>query len=305
MAKKGSRLRWGVEQRLEFIDFRLLWEGRINRQDLIDYFGVSVPQASTDLKRYQEIAPENMGYDNSAKTYLATDSFAPCFSSPSPDRYLSELKSVTDGLAELETIWPTRVPDFDALPTPHRRIDPVCFRAILHAINEGQSIAIEYQSMSDRDRMWRWITPHALASDGSRWHVRACCHLDRYFKDFMLSRILDTRETQVSDVDAKADLPWHTKVTARFEPHPDASPSLRRAIEDDYEMTNGALQLPVRAAMVYYLNKAMRLVDDWQSVTTKDQQIVFVNKDDIEEERTALEDESKAMLSNVPLVGVG
>jgi len=35
-------LRWGVERRLEFIAFRLLWEGHMNRGDLMDAFGVSV-----------------------------------------------------------------------------------------------------------------------------------------------------------------------------------------------------------------------------------------------------------------------
>ncbi len=40
-----SNLRWGVEQKLQFIEFRLFWEGHVNRSDLIDKFGVSVNQA--------------------------------------------------------------------------------------------------------------------------------------------------------------------------------------------------------------------------------------------------------------------
>ena len=46
---EGHAIRWGVEQRLEFIEFRLFWEGGINRGDIIEIFGVSVPQASKDL----------------------------------------------------------------------------------------------------------------------------------------------------------------------------------------------------------------------------------------------------------------
>ena len=42
-------MRWGVEKRLEFIEFRLYWEACINRADITDQFGVSVPQASKDL----------------------------------------------------------------------------------------------------------------------------------------------------------------------------------------------------------------------------------------------------------------
>ena len=42
--KKAKRMRWGVEKRLEFIEFRLYWEGGINRADITEQFGVSVPQ---------------------------------------------------------------------------------------------------------------------------------------------------------------------------------------------------------------------------------------------------------------------
>ena len=42
---------WGVEKRFEFIEFRLFWEGKINRKDLIDQFAISVPQSSIDLNR--------------------------------------------------------------------------------------------------------------------------------------------------------------------------------------------------------------------------------------------------------------
>lgn len=51
-----SELRWGAEQRLEFIEFCLFWEGHVNRSYLMDQFGVSVNQASTDPNRYTEEA---------------------------------------------------------------------------------------------------------------------------------------------------------------------------------------------------------------------------------------------------------
>jgi hypothetical protein len=40
----NTRLRWGTEQRLEFIEFRLFWEGGLNRSDITEQFGVSIPQ---------------------------------------------------------------------------------------------------------------------------------------------------------------------------------------------------------------------------------------------------------------------
>ena len=61
-------LRWGVEQRLEFIEFRLFWEGGVNRSDITRYFGVSVPQASKDLSQYQAIAPDNISVQPQRET---------------------------------------------------------------------------------------------------------------------------------------------------------------------------------------------------------------------------------------------
>ena len=52
MDSDKSELRWGVAQRLEFIEFRLSWEGHVNRSDLMEQFGLSVNQAFADLNRY-------------------------------------------------------------------------------------------------------------------------------------------------------------------------------------------------------------------------------------------------------------
>ena len=68
-------LRRGPEQRLEFIEFRLFWEGVVNRSDLVGRFGVSVPQASNDLTAYRQLAPENVIYDLSGKRYVPATTF--------------------------------------------------------------------------------------------------------------------------------------------------------------------------------------------------------------------------------------
>jgi len=35
MGQAGTGLKWGVERRLEFIEFRLFWEGGVNRADIM------------------------------------------------------------------------------------------------------------------------------------------------------------------------------------------------------------------------------------------------------------------------------
>ncbi len=51
MGTEKADLRWGVERQLEFIEFRLFWEGHVNRGDLMSAFAVSANQAPTDLNR--------------------------------------------------------------------------------------------------------------------------------------------------------------------------------------------------------------------------------------------------------------
>ncbi|MEM6497864.1 MAG: WYL domain-containing protein, partial [Pseudomonadota bacterium] len=192
MSGKLATLKWGVERRLEFIEFRLFWEGGVNRSDIIEMFDVSVPQASKDLTLYQERAPHNAVYDKSAKRYVASERFKPHFLKPDPDGYLSRLRSVAEGVVDLSESWITGLSNADIALTPHREVDASVLRAVLGAVRDGRSLSVFYQSMS-RERpepTWRRISPHAFGYDGFRWHVRAYCHLTKKFKDFLLPRIL-------------------------------------------------------------------------------------------------------------------
>jgi hypothetical protein len=58
-----SDVRYAIEQRLRFIDFLVAHYGSVNRAALVDYFGISLPQASHDIGDYMKIAAENIVYD--------------------------------------------------------------------------------------------------------------------------------------------------------------------------------------------------------------------------------------------------
>lgn len=64
-------MRWAEKQRLAFIGRRLRAGETVNRADIIHKFGVSVPQASTDIRRFKEAHPGAMKYDLTLKTYVA------------------------------------------------------------------------------------------------------------------------------------------------------------------------------------------------------------------------------------------
>ena len=270
-------LRWGVEQKLQFIEFRLFWEGHVNRSDLIDKFGVSPNQASGDLNRYIALATDNMVYDKSGKTYVRSSAFKPLFLKPDATQYLSQVRSVAEGVITPDDAWIGNLPAFDATPGPARGIDPVVLRSIVTANKRHEAIEVFYQSMSAPDPEWRWIAPHALAFDGFRWHARSFCEKSAEYRDFVISRIIETRQTRAAKQQAFSDAAWEEMVELEVGPHPDLSPNQKRVIELDYGMENGSVTIPVRRAMLYYALKRLGLDTAPSARKPQDQQIVLLN----------------------------
>lgn len=283
VGSEKADLRWGVERRLEFIEFRLFWEGHVNRGDLMEAFGVSVNQASTDLNRYIGMAPDNMVYDKSARTYIRGGGFQPLFLKPDSSRYLSQLRSVADGILDRAESWIGQFPSYDAAPTPVRGVNAKTLRSVIAAIRRSESIEVKYQSLSRPEPRWRWIAPHAIGFDGFRWHTRAFCLTDQSFKDFLLSRIIETRGTKPSEVGSDADADWNEQVTLEIGPHPELSETQQKVIQLDYGMRSGRAKIPVRKALLYYALKRLGLDTDPAARKPKDQQIILLNREVIDE----------------------
>ena len=278
MKKKRTNLRWGVERRLEFIEFRLFWEGRVNRSDLIGTFGVSKNQASTDLNRYLEMAPSNMDYDKRVRAYLRTDRFKPKFLKLDAERYLTQIRSVADGIIEPDQSWASSLPAFDMTPNPARGIRAETLRTVVSAIRNCEAIEVKYQSLTRPEPRWRWIAPHALAFDGFRWHARAFCEVSNSFKDFLLSRMLETGEHRQASCDATPDADWNAYVTLEIGPRPELSLTQKDIIALDYGMQDGKAEIKTRKALLYYTLKRLGLDTDPEARAPQDQQIVLLGQ---------------------------
>jgi len=261
--------RWETHQRLKFIEARLYWAGRINRGDIMDYFGVSQPQSSKDLTLYQEIAPNNAVYDKSAKTYRAGERFHPVFTNPEIAHF--------DGHLQLEDGIIGWVPEIVRMPVPVRQVKPDFLRILLIAIREKQALQIRYQSMASSRSKWRWVTPHALAHDGFRWHIRAYCEKREKWIDFVLGRILQIGEAKERIVNPAEDSAWNEWVTIKYKPHPELTSEQKRTIEQDYGMHNGKGSLKVQKALLFYTLIHLGLDTDLRGSNT--QHIVLVNKE--------------------------
>lgn len=277
IGKKGAN--WSVERRYEFMEFRLYWQGRINRGDLMEAFGISVQQASKDFANYIEGRKSNLTYDKRLRTYLRGKNFKPRYFQPDAAEYFSQLQAVEQGLVPEAQSWISFFPGYAATPVPARGVDPQVLRDVLTAIREKAALQITYQSMSRPEPSLRWIEPHALAFDGFRWHARAFCQNDQVFKDFLFSRIIEVGGQGPVTAQPSADEAWHTEVVLEIGPHPDLSGPQRCAIEMDYGMQDGRARITVRRALLFYALKRLGLDTDPAARRPQDQQIVLVNRE--------------------------
>lgn len=63
-------MRWFEQHRQEWIAETLRVFGFINREHLVRKFGISIPQASTDLCTFQRANPGAIRYDLTEKRYV-------------------------------------------------------------------------------------------------------------------------------------------------------------------------------------------------------------------------------------------
>jgi hypothetical protein len=254
-------LSWGLERRLQFIDFRLRWEGRLNRNDLVEHFGLSIPQASIDIAKYIELVPDNLRYDRSSKSYVTGADFKPMYQRSSARSFLAELLATKSGLIEMATSFLGMPIEADWAPTPLRALNERIVEMMVRAIKGRLAVSVSYQSMSSLDAPERVLSPHALGY-------------------FVLARILSTGQVEQSTVDPRLDAQWQTVLPLVLVPHPDLPPAQKRVIELDYGMQDGQAELPCRQAFLYYTMRRLGL--HVQSTDPQAQQITLKNREEIQ-----------------------
>lgn len=272
--------RWSQERRLEFIDYRLRWDGRLNRSDLVEFFGISVPQASLDIARYTELASNNIRYDASARTYLSGTPFTPLYNTDNPQRYLNDLLISASDLCSEGSVFLGWSPPVGVTPIPARVISAETLGQLLQAIRNRETVIVDYQSLSSDEPQVRTLSPHAFGFDGFRWHVRAFCHLRQSFRDFVIARMLSIRPGIASTISSLDDRAWCTPVTLVIAPHPGLPPAQRKVVELDYGMQNGEARLDCRQTLLFYLLKHLGF-EGAQAVTPQAQQIILKNADEV------------------------
>lgn len=292
---ENTDIQWGLAQRFEFLEWRAYWVGRVNRKDLEDEFQISTAQASIDLRNYQEAAPENIEYDATRKTYVATDNFRPIFLKLSPERYLLQVQALTTGDLRRTDTWFDRVPPADVVPTIVRGPQAYTLRAVIRAIETPGSVSINYQSLTRTGV--REVCPHALAHDGYRWHVRALSVGHGEFRDYVLGRILSVSPVTPCDANPSDDVEWDDKITLRLVAHPGLDANQKSAIEHDYRFEKGELAIEMRLALAYYFIVRNNLDLRQGEIPPNRAQLYLQNFDEFKAASAAAKQRSKALVA--------
>lgn len=300
--------KWNQARRLEFIDFRLSSDGRINRGDLVDFFGISVPQASLDLSRYNKLVHEatpkrvNLVYNRHLKYYVRTEDFSPIFPQVcNPQSYLADLLALCRGELPASRNFFGFVPNVGVATfvPPRRSVSPEILFNILEAIRCRMAVHVTYMSVRSARSATHLIAPHGLAFDGMRWHVRAYCYDRHAFRDFVLSRMItcsapeiQAPEDRYTDAEAggvvvlktsgRDDEDWNELIDLVLCANPNLEERARRAVEMDYGMeANGTVVYTCRRALVFYTLQWLRLTPNDAHLPPECRQIVLDNEKEV------------------------
>jgi hypothetical protein len=249
---KHDDIKPSLRRRYEFIEFQLMWEGTVGRKLLQQKFEISPQQATIDLTSYLEMAPRNMAYDPRQRTYVAGSSFRPKLLRGEASEYLIHLEMLHHGYRQLDEVWPANIPEFDAVAVVSRKADPTTLKTVLHAIRNRQCVEVTYVSLSSESEGPRRLFPHAIASDGHRWHMRAFDRDKNRYSDFVLSRIdkIVLRDCEQGTI--PEDDSWSSFINLCFQPDPLLPKRQNEKLQIEYGMENGELSISVRHAMLFY-----------------------------------------------------
>ena len=300
--------KWNQARRLEFIDFRLGTDGRINRRDLVDFFSISIPQASLDLSKYHQLVMDsdpprkNLTYDRHLKVYIRTDDFKPLFPKIcAPESYLNDLLAYAQGDLVKSRNFFGFIPNVGvaAFNPPRRNIDSNVLFNLLEAIRTHKAVHVTYLSETSVKPTDHLIAPHGLAFDGIRWHVRAYCYDHHAFRDYVLSRVVRCAVPEIPapndrfpdpigngfrevGTSGRDDTEWNELVDLVIKANPELPEAARRAIEHDYGMVeNGTVVYPCRRTLLSYALDWLRLSKADAALNPEQRPIVLDNEAEV------------------------
>ena len=294
--------RWSVRRRLEFIEFRLFWSGRLNRSDLTEMFGISAPQGSADIKDYERLAPENITYDPTLKAFIRTPAFSPIFIGAYTDHYLLQIVALSGGWMRMEDTWFEAMPRVEIATLKRQPTDTAILLKVLAAIEGRKEIDISYLSLTGSSSEARTIAPHAFAYAAGKWYVRSWAREHNDFRDYVLGRIVGVAGERPCPVDSSLDFEWAHMINLEVIPNEGLSPERREAVAREHRMEDGKLLIPCRLSLSFYLMSEHNLDVEPGVLSPLKQQLQLINRVEVEQARSVARALTNQALRRDPVV---
>lgn len=277
MSKSLYEYTWYQKSRLQAVEVISYWQGKINTRDIIEIFGISRQIAQSDMSTYLSLAPGNLSYKKSDRSYFATSIFKPVLTRGVIEEYLA-LRP--EGIEGEGARWAEHV------PKPTFSIDSSIFRAILQGIHRKASLQIHYQSLNHPSGLSRVIQPHTLVYSGFRWHVRAYCFERKGYRDFAIGRVMNQPEENTApngdSFNIEKDSDWNKYVNLKFVANPDLTKKERQLIESEFGIKKGALIVKTRVALINYTLQTYQVEVNITADNARRNRLVLENKLEIE-----------------------
>jgi hypothetical protein len=279
-----ENISWERYALLRYMELILYWEGRFTSTHFKDAFGIRRTKASSIMKEYQSLLPDNVDYSYAEKCYQLTPSFQPGFINKTVDEYLDLAGS--GKLNSQFRLSIDRIPSINTANGLTRPVNPEILRCITSAIRYKNRIHVTYRSLKGGDGDERIIAPHSLIQAENRWHVRAFCERSGKHKDYVLHRFLTTPTLlglRSSEAEPENDGPWSRHVNLVIKPNPYLNIERQKLVAHDYNMPEDMrIRLSIREPLVMYVALANRITSPHESEKNPfGHQLVIDNWDEV------------------------
>jgi len=253
MANKTNDENWAARERLRAVEVMLWWRGWAGRSDLVEWFGISPAQASSDFQKYLLMNGKGISYQTSRKRYEAGADFKCLLHEPSLEEAVGVFLGGRMPGAKSDEAAPEMSARLAILKLPKREAPAALSRPVFSALLAGQRLRVLYHSVNSNSVAWRYLRPGALAWDGRRWHVRAWCETREAWRDFALGRISKADWPEAAEGQPPEDEDWNQWETVRFKINPELEDESKNSIRIDYGLDGERMEIRVRRALKGYL----------------------------------------------------
>jgi len=245
--------------RLAYIDFKLLFTGRVTRADLKEAFGIAEAAASRVLSEYSKRRPNNKTQKTNA---IVRSSFSPL---TNIDGELA-LGMLANGFNSNKIFGVTELA-YEKIGKIPNQLNTNEVAMITRAISGKHAISCNYYSENSSNHQMRTLVPLAVMHDGTSWMFRAYDRSEskeNKFKNFHFARVRnvteehDSKEFKQHAYEAiSQDQLWNLRLPLILKLHPSLSEVEKTKVRIDFGIASDKDEICIteRAAFRWILEK--------------------------------------------------